>query len=191
MLPILYKLFSRIVYSRMRPVLERAQKVDQAGFRSGFSCDDHLLAITVLIETLAEYNLPLWICAIDFEKAFDSIEHPYLWKSLLEQGVEPQYVRVLAAMYEGQCGHILGGALSRPFVIGRGTKQGDPMSPGLFNAALEKVFGNIVGKWRAKGWGVPCENSLGDTLTNLRFADDVLLVASSKKTNGGRSDSKR
>ena len=39
---------------------------------------------------------------------------------------------------------------------------------------------NIVGKWHAKGWGVPLENSLGDRLTNLCFADDVLLVASSK-----------
>jgi hypothetical protein len=71
--PISYKLFSRILYARIGLALDASQSVDQAGFRSGFSCDDHLLAITLLIEICGEHKLPLWFCAIDFEKAFDSI----------------------------------------------------------------------------------------------------------------------
>ena len=105
LLPILYKLFSRILYTRVSKDLDASQCVDQAGFRSGFSCDDHLLAISLLIEAHSEHKLPLWFCAIDFEKAFDSVEHNYLWQSLVEQGVHIQYVRLLASLYQNQCGY--------------------------------------------------------------------------------------
>ena len=70
LLPILYKLFSRTLCCRMGEVLDAAQPVDQAGFRSEFSCDDHLLTTTLLMDMFAEHSLPLWTCAIDFEKAF-------------------------------------------------------------------------------------------------------------------------
>ena len=41
-LPILYKVFAKLLDQRIGQVLERAQAVDQAGFRAGFSCSDHL-----------------------------------------------------------------------------------------------------------------------------------------------------
>ena len=50
LLSILYQLFARIVSARLRKTLEAAQSVDQAGFRSGFACDDHLQAIVLLVE---------------------------------------------------------------------------------------------------------------------------------------------
>eukprot|EP00973_Karenia_brevis_P066111 9190959-Karenia_brevis.AAC.1 len=45
LLPILYKLFTRILRNRMQQTLESSQPVEQAGFRSGFNCDDHLLTM--------------------------------------------------------------------------------------------------------------------------------------------------
>ena len=114
----------------------------------------------MFIEICGEHKLPLWFCAIDFEKAFDSIEHSYLWQSLVDQGVDRQYVLLLAALYENQCGHVCG-ALSKAFKILRGTKQGDPLSPTLFNAALEKVMGQLQISWQAKGWGALVHNEGG------------------------------
>eukprot|EP00973_Karenia_brevis_P080662 11189936-Karenia_brevis.AAC.1 len=60
LLPIMYKLFSRVLRSRIQKKLDEAQNGDQAGFRSGYSCDDHLLTIVLLIEKCSEYQLPLW-----------------------------------------------------------------------------------------------------------------------------------
>ena len=53
---------------RIRTTLDAAQAVDQAGIRSGFSSDDHLLSIVLLIEAHAGFNIPLWMCTEDFEK---------------------------------------------------------------------------------------------------------------------------
>ena len=74
-LPILYKLFARVLDSRIKVALDTLQSVDQAGFKKGFGCDDHLFTVVQLIEKMSEFNRPLWICAVDFRKAFDSVEH--------------------------------------------------------------------------------------------------------------------
>ena len=52
MLPILYKLFAKIVCGRVTDTLNRHQSVDQAGFRAGFSCDDHLFTMVQLVENM-------------------------------------------------------------------------------------------------------------------------------------------
>jgi hypothetical protein len=49
-IPILYKLFSRILCNRIRDTLTLHQSPDQAGFQSSYSCDDHLFAILLLTE---------------------------------------------------------------------------------------------------------------------------------------------
>lgn len=54
-------------------------------------------------------------------------------------------------------------------------RQGDPISPKLFTSVPEAVFRKI--KWKEK-WGIPIN---GRRLTNIRFADDIVLFATSAK----------
>ena len=72
-LDITYKVLARILYSRIIGKIDAAQSVDQAGFRKEFSTDDHLLTSTILIENVWRSRKQLWICAVDFQKAFDSV----------------------------------------------------------------------------------------------------------------------
>ena len=46
----------------------------EAGFRSGFSTNDHLQVIRSLIEKCNEYKIGIFLIFIGFEKAFDSVE---------------------------------------------------------------------------------------------------------------------
>lgn len=59
------------------------------------------------------------------------------------------------------------------FPLKRGVKQGDLMSPKLFNAVLESIFRNL--KWDNCGLDID-----GKRLSNLRFADDITLLSESK-----------
>ena len=114
---------------------------------------------------------------VDFQKAFDSINHKGLWEALSAQGVPQTYIHFLQKLYHNQSGVVQTDCLSKPFVIGRGTRQGDPISPILFNSALEALMRKLCEKWRSKGkLGVSIRNR---RLTNLRFADDLLLFAPS------------
>ena len=140
LLRILFKLYSWLINERIKGVLETSQSADQAGFRKGYSVDDNLFVMTMLREKCEEFNLPLWDCAIDFRKAFDSVEHLALWTSLVDQGVPRSYVKLLAALYTDQSGKIVTDKTIKPFDMRRGTKQGDPMSPQLFNSVLSHVM---------------------------------------------------
>ena len=67
--------------------------------------------------------------------------------------------------------------MSRHFHIQRGVKQGDPLSSLLFNALLEDVFRVLKRRWTQRQLGVQLGHTNATLLTNLRFADDVLLFA--------------
>lgn len=69
----LYKLFTKVVVRRLTPKLDSYQPKEQAGFRSGYGTNDHLQVIKTLIERCVEYNKPLVLTFVDYEKAFDSI----------------------------------------------------------------------------------------------------------------------
>ena len=59
----------------MEKTLDENQPWEQAGFRKGYSTTDHLHALNQLIEKSKEYQRPLCLSFIDYEKAFDSVEH--------------------------------------------------------------------------------------------------------------------
>ncbi len=69
-----------------------------------------------------EFNQNIWISALDFKKAFDTVEHDHLWKALQEQDVAPGYTRLLRALYQGQTGQVKTDTVSKAFPIERGTK---------------------------------------------------------------------
>eukprot|EP00973_Karenia_brevis_P071847 9984620-Karenia_brevis.AAC.1 len=181
MLPIMYKLFARVLCGRIGKLLDAWQPVDQAGFRSGFGCEDHLFTMSQLVEKHLEYQNPLWAAAVDFEKAFDSVEHDSIWEALVHMNVPANYVVLLSSLYSAQTGTVTTDKASRQFNICRGTKQGDPLSTHIFNAVLQHALREVIADWQVKGYGIRFGRRGGTALTNLRFADDVILVATSRK----------
>ena len=70
---------------------------------------------------------------------------------------------------------------SEIFDIQKGSKQGDPLSSLLFNTVLQYALKSVIQKWqRKKGMGIYLSDQERDCLTNLRFADDVMLFATSQ-----------
>ena len=74
------KIMFRVFYLRIITKINAAQSVDQAGFIKVASCDDHLIACAILIEKLWRAKKQLWVCAVDFKKAFDSVEFSSIGK---------------------------------------------------------------------------------------------------------------
>ena len=66
---------------KMEKVLEENQPRKQVGFRKGCSTVDHFQTINQLMEKCNEFNRPLCIGYINYEKAFDSIEDEAIFKA--------------------------------------------------------------------------------------------------------------
>ena len=146
---------------------------DQAGFRPKHRCEDHLMVYRVLEQRCREWGVPLYISTIDFTKAFDSIKHSALWRSLRFYGVKPAYVRLLQRLFSQQEGTVLTDKESSVFSIKKGTKQGDPLSSLLFNTVLQYSSEEDLKRWQEMRKGIRLSDATEDCLTNLRFADDV------------------
>ncbi len=169
----LYKLFTRVIQNRVSCELDNQQPREQAGFRRGYSTMDHLHAINQLIEKTNEYQLNLCLGFIDYEKAFDTVEHKDLFIALRKTGINENYICLLEDIYTNATSKIhLDKDISKTVKIERGVRQGDTMSPKLFTTAMEHIFKQLNLDER----GV---NIDGESLTDLRFADDVALTTTS------------
>ncbi|KAI8422947.1 hypothetical protein MSG28_014050 [Choristoneura fumiferana] len=164
-----YKIFAKVILERITKVLDENQPIEQAGFRKDFSTIDHIHTIKQVLEKYNEYQKPLYICFIDYSKAFDSLNHKFIWMSLKEQGVDEAYIQIIKSIYKKCKSRIKLETKGDQFPINRGVRQGDPLSPKLFNAVLEYIFRKL--DW--ENYGI---NINGSRLNHLRFADDIVLL---------------
>ena len=91
-----------------------------------------------------EFQKSIYLCFIDYSKAFDCVDHNKLWKILKEMGIPDHLSCLLRNLYAGQeatvrTGHGTTGWLQ----IGKGVHQGCILSPCLFNLYAEYIMGNI------------------------------------------------
>ena len=84
----MYKLFSMILNKRLYKWAEENGKLDeaQAGFRSGYSVVDNIFSLSACVQKyLSKQGGRFYCLYVDFQKAFDNIQHRKLFISLLQK----------------------------------------------------------------------------------------------------------
>ena len=74
----------------------------QAGFRKGRGTRDQIANIHWIIEKAREFQKIIYLCFIDYAKAFDYVDHDKLWKALREMGIPDHLTCLLRNLYTGQ-----------------------------------------------------------------------------------------
>ena len=117
------------------------------------------------------------VALLDFEKAFDRVDHHFLQQELQQYGFPQPFLDVVQVIYTNRRSRILvNGRLSTPFRIQRGVLQGDPLSPLLFVLALEPMCQLLR---QHSHYGIKTSNR---THTGSFFADDSQLYAGNGKS---------
>ena len=129
------------------------------------------------IEKAREFQKKVYFCFIDYEKAFDCVDHNKLWKILKEMGIPDHLTCLLRNLYTGQEATVrTGHGTTDLFKIGKGVRQGCILSPCLFNLYAEYIMKN-AGLDEAQARIKISERSIN----NLRYADDTTLLAESEE----------
>ena len=169
------KIFALIIQRRISKKTEEILSESQAGFRPGRSTIDQLFTLRQIIEKYLATNQSLFCCYIDFEKAFDSVWQEGLWKAMQFFNYPAKYIRLLQALYDKSESAVrVNGELTDWFRTTVGVRQGCVLSPQLFNILLEVV---MLYATHDSSIGVLINGLL---INNLRFADDIVLIAESE-----------
>ena len=90
-----------------------------------------------------EFQDKLYICFIDYAKAFDCVDHNILWKILKEMGIPDHLTCLLRNLYTGQEATVrTGHGTTDWFQVGKGVCQDCILSPCLFNLYAEYIMRN-------------------------------------------------
>ena len=74
----------------------------QAGFRKGRGTRDQIANIHWIMEKAREFQKNIYLCFIDYDKAFDCVDHNKLWKILKEIGIPDHLTCLLRNLYADQ-----------------------------------------------------------------------------------------
>ena len=96
-----------------------------------------------IIKKARVFQKNIYFCFIDYNKAFDCVDHNKLWKILKEMGKPDHLICLLRNLYAGQEGTVrTGHGTTDWFQIGKGVCQGCILSPCLFNLYAEYIMRN-------------------------------------------------
>ena len=158
----------------MQTKLEEEIGEEQAGFRSGMGTRDQILNLKMVIEKNREYGKNIYLCFIDYRKAFDMVSHELLWKGMLEMGFSSHIVDLIKSLYTDQSATVrTTHGLTADFRIEQGVRQGCILSPHLFS-----IFSEVIMRNALEGFEGTVKIG-GRSITNLRYADDVVLIGGS------------
>ena len=109
------------------------------------------------------------LIAIDFEKAFDTLNFNFLIRTLHKFDFGPSFIHWIRVLYKNVSSCVINnGFTTAPFSLGRGVRQGDPLSPYLFIIALETLSIRIRRDNKIQGF------KIGEEIVKLSlFADDM------------------
>ena len=153
----------------------------QADFRKGRGTRDQIANILWIMEKGRELQKNsvslLYLCFIDYAKAFDCVDHNKLWKILQEMGIPDHLTCLLRNLFASLEATVrTGRGTTDWFQIRKEVHQGCTLSPCLFNLYAEYIMRNAgLGKAEV-GVKIARRN-----INNLRYADDTTLMAESEE----------
>ena len=168
------KILLRIILNRLKSKVEELLAEEQAGFRPRRSTVEQIFNCRVLMEKHLQHQKDLYHNFIDFKKAFDRVWHEGLWHVMKSFNIEKGLVEIIQALYSNATSAVLlNDQIGDFFRTTVGVRQGCLLSPTAFNLFLEKIMQETLHNHTTT------ITIGGRPLCNLRFADDIDLMAGS------------
>ncbi len=169
-----FKILAKMLANRLKKVLPGLITTNQAYSIMGREITDTVSNIRDKISYMIENKKEGYIISLDLEKAFDRVEHDYLFELLEHFGFGNNFIRWIRVLYKGAISFIkCNGFLTDVFSITRSIRQGCPLSSLLYSIVAEPL-GLVVGEdGNIKGIGF---GGIEKEQKIYQYADDTTLI---------------
>jgi hypothetical protein len=176
MAPSVLKVITKILAERLQVVILQVVHLNQYGFIRSRTIHDYLAWSYEYIHQCHYSKWEIIILKLDFEKAFDTVEHSAIIQVKTHLGFPERWLGwVHAILSSGSSVVLLNGTPGKFYKCRRGVHQGDPLSPLLFVLAAELL--QILINWAASMnlLTIPIPQPTAD-FPIVQYADDTLLL---------------
>ena len=172
------KIGSKAIALRLQSVLPKIIHHNQHAYVKGRTISDAVRTIDDVLEYTERYRLNGKMIAVDFQKAFDSVNRQFLYKTLAAFNFGPSFIQWVRTFYQNISSCILNnGFCTGLFEIQRGVRQSDSLSPYLFIIVLEVLAISLRENKNIQGIIVD-----GTELKLEIFADDLTAFLKNDKS---------
>lgn len=166
------KIILRIIMNRIKNKVREQVSWEQYGFLEGKGTANAIFIMRTILEKMIEKQRNVFLCFIDYEKAFDKVKHEELMRMLEGLDIDRKEMRVIRNLYWNQKAAVRVQEEKTEYqTIRRGVRQGCVMSPDLFNLYGEMILRELQGIEGVKIGGY--------NINYIRYADDTVLIADS------------
>lgn len=169
-----YKIIAKVLANRLKQVLHSLVGESQACCIPGRSAQLHAFAMRDLLEWSKDRNFQGVVCSFDQEKAFDILNHDYLFSILHQCRLSHAFQNMVQSLYRNTTSAVLvNGEVTPSFQVSRGVRQGCPLSAALYVLSIEPVLQRI-----SAGVGIPKFPLPGglNCIPTFAYADDLTVV---------------
>lgn len=144
--------------------------------RAFIDCDGTMENLTILSTVLADARVSkreLHIATLDLRKAFDSVSHGAIIDTITELGFPKSFINYIRLLYTDSKTTLQYDSTSTVLKVNQGVLQGDPISPLLFNAVIDRAIRQIPDEvgYRINNTKINC----------VAYADDVILISTTRE----------
>lgn len=165
-----YKILTKILANRLAPLCPKVIHPNQSGFTIGRSIWDNVLQVNNMLMSRFKFTCG-YALFLDMEKAYDRVNWEFLFSTLRHYGLPVGFIDWLRLLYSNLSSKvILQSSFSKEFPICQGLRQGDPLSPTLFNFVIDtflRILTNNLDGIRLHGRA---------RIKSLAFADDTVVM---------------
>ena len=167
-----YKIYMAVIKEKIEAHLNENNEMleTQAGFTKGGRVEDNLFLLSYCVDETYRMKKPLYVIAIDYSKAFDSVNRGKMIQALKDYKIDPNVIDSVAKIYTGDITRIrLNEDTAEEIEVTSGIKQGCTGSTSYFKIVTYHIMKSVF----ATGKGFQNEKVY---VPLLFFADDGLII---------------
>ncbi|GKV29432.1 hypothetical protein SLEP1_g38359 [Rubroshorea leprosula] len=179
-----YKLLAKVLANRLKSVISEIVSETQSAFVRGRQLVDSVLVLNEVVDEIKKKKQPAFVFKADFEKAYDCVDWSFLDWMMESFGFETKWRGwIKECLSTARISVLVNRSPTREFEVGKGLRQGDPLSPFLFLMVAEGLQGLVQ---RAVKEGMLNGIEIGKkglSVSLLQFADDTIIMGRADAEN--------